>query len=536
MTQLTTWDLKITPAQFKHIYGDKLCPAIFTSKPSDEADLVGNYLASKLWRLNRLYTIVDKNGKRVPFRMNYAQHVVYAATLTHPRIIILKSRQQGISTFWLISYFDDALVFPDFNVGLMAQGQAEARTLLKRVGLAWTTFPEAYKDFLQVSLQRDNTEEQGFSNNSTLFIRTSFRSATLQRLHISEFGKIANKYPERAKETKTGTLQAISPGNTVVIESTGEGENEFKRMWDNAVEASSRASKSSGYAGKDFQPVFLSWLDDPDCTQQRPESVSETITKYFQKLEELSGKAITQEQRNFWIAQYRELGEAIYQEYPATPEEAFAKINDGSYYASLFTSHVIRLERLVKDLHDPNLPVHVSMDLGMSDTFTLTYFQRWGKEWRIVDEYANSGEGLAHYVTHMQDSPYTIGTVVCPHDIEVRELSSGKSRKYRLVELGVSNIVVVPKLSISDGIERVRELIPDLWVDERCTNSIGAFKNYSKDWNDQLEVWRNQPRHDKWSHYADGIRYMALSNVSSSAVIAQPRSRASSNVVDGLAL
>lgn len=535
---IQTWNLAITEEQFDEIYGTAVDKSIFLRDPVDDKDLVENFLTSKLWRLNNCYTIVDKRGERILFRMNYAQHIVYAASLQHARLIILKSRQQGISTFWLISFLDDGLIYPDFNIGMMAQGKSEASTLLKRVSLAWQEFPAMVAQMLGLRLIKDTTEEQGWTNNSYMFIRTSFRSATLQRLHISEFGKIAKNYPDRAKETKTGTLQAIAPGNTVVIESTAEGDNDFKKMWDSAVEAEAKVRRLGlpTFAGEDFKPVFLSWVNDPDCQADALEEPSLTQAKYFEEIEELLGITLTQKQKNFWISKYRTLGDEIYQEYPATPEEAFTKVNDGSYYGKLYQLHVIAKGRKLPRIYDPMLEVHVVMDLGMNDTFVLGYFQRYGKEWRIINEYTNSGEGLAHYVTHMQESGYTISTVYCPHDITVTELGTGKSRLAILWELGVTNTVVLPKLSIQAGIEQVREMLPNLWIDEKCTYSEGCLKNYSKEWDDKRETWKSTPLHDKWSHGADMIRYMAITNASGKTKNQRRREAREGNMVaDGMA-
>jgi hypothetical protein len=385
--------------------------------------------------------------------MNKSQHRVYSAFLKHRRLIILKSRQQGISTFWLIFYFDSAVFGDDLNIGLMAQGKAEASTLLKRVKLAWDELDEAIKSFLNISLGKNNTEEFSFSNGSTVFVRTSFRSATLQGLHISEYGKIANKYPERARETKTGTLQAIKPGLPVAIESTAEGKNDFKYMWERAED---QLVKGEEFAGKDFYPVFLSWLDDPDCVSSTPQTISKTQAEYFAKIEAELGCVITDEQKWFWVAQQRELGDDIYQEYPSTSEEAFTVTKDGSYYARLYRNLVMKRNREVSGLYDPNLDVQVALDLGMNDTFTLVFFQRYNEEFRIIDEYRNSGEGLEHYVEEMRSREYNIGTVYLPHDVKVRELSTGQSRLHRLRELGVRNYRVLPRIAVSDGIEAVR--------------------------------------------------------------------------------
>ena len=145
------WYLSITPEQFDEIYHNTPAMQIkhlFTTYPTSDKEFIEQYLPSKLWRLNNLYTIKDKEGNLIKFRMNLAQHKVYATYLKHPRIIILKSRQQGISTFWLINFFDDAITTPNLEVGLMAQGKDEASKLLERVKTAWRHLSQVLKIFL----------------------------------------------------------------------------------------------------------------------------------------------------------------------------------------------------------------------------------------------------------------------------------------------------------------------------------------------------------------------------------------------------
>lgn len=525
--------LRITEQQFKELYGDGINYRIFVELPKSDDDFVENYLASKLWRLNNLYTIINKDGDKVPFVMNYAQHYVYAKSLKHSRLVILKSRQQGISTFWLISYSDDVYFMDNINAGMMAQGLKEAGTLLKRAKMAWREFPKEIKEFLSLTKDSDNATEISFNNDSTMYLQTSFRSATLQRLHISEFGKIAAKTPERAKETRTGTLQAIKPGNTVVIESTAEGNNDFKYIWDTSVEA----MKKPQLAPKDFMPVFLPWINDPDCVSDVDEEIDSETADYFDELEAELGVKLTRQQKNFWIQQQRELGDHIYQEYPATPSEAFAKVKDGAYYSKLYLKHVVKKRREIKGLWDPNLEVYVVIDLGMNDTFVLVYFQRWRDEWRIIDEYHNSGEGLEHYVDHMFDTPYDIESVICPHDIKVRELGAykGRSRYDTLVALGVTNIVVNKRAPIEDGIQAVRNLVPDLYIDPKCKYIINCLKEYTKEYDEANEVWKNKPVHNQWSHGADAVRGMAVSGITRKGG-ALHETNVEASVVDGLAL
>ena len=199
--------IKLTKEQFKELYPDLIqLYERYTSAPKfgSEKEFEAKYLTSKLWRINNIYTIINKDGNAVTFEMNFAQHQVYSASRVHPRLIILKSRQQGISTLWLVSYFDDAVFKRNMNLGLMAQGSDEAATLLERTKFLWDKLSERVKTFINVGLVKDNSKEFSFTNDSKIFIRVSFRSATLQRLHISEFGK-ASVRAKRFRRNRRGT-------------------------------------------------------------------------------------------------------------------------------------------------------------------------------------------------------------------------------------------------------------------------------------------------------------------------------------------
>lgn len=529
------YGLTIDERTFNELYPDLEGYYSFFNNPppagiSDE-EFERRYLSNKLWRLNHCYTVIDKAGKAVQFRMNPSQHKVYAASRKHPRVCILKSRQQGISTFWLVSYFDDGIFCRLLNIGMMAQGVDEASTLLERTKFMWDMLSPAVKDFAGVTLDKDNSKEFTFSNGSTIFIRVSFRSTALQRLHVSEMGKIANAYPARAKEVKTGTLQALGRGNTGVIESTAEGMNMFKDIWDGAEVA----LYSGAMSEKDFYPVFLSWLEDPDCEESVDQVETSEATKYFKELEEkvtafrraqdpdMEPFKLSKRQRNFWIVQYRELGGDIYQEYPGTPEEAFTASKDGTYWGKQFQEVVVRGGNVREDVYDPNLQVDVYMDIGVEDYCVLTFKQWYRGEYRIIDEYFNQNYDLAHYMDEAMSRGYDVRSINFPHDVQVREYAGGntgagrrsRSRldiaREKVRDEGWSvQLNVVAKDSIANGIEAVRRVIPKLVIDKKCEYLIKCFQRYTKEWDPKLSAWKKTEVHDEWSHGAACLRYMAV--------------------------
>ena len=154
-------------------------------------------LSQKEWRMDNLYTIKDKDGIEKVFKRNRAQKKVNS--YAHNRTIILKTRQQGISTDKLLDNLDKCIFIPGFEAGIQSYGKNESKKLANRVKLAWDRFPEIIKQFVHISVVKMNSDEIEFSNGSILKIG-NFRGDTLQSLHVSELGKIARKFPEKAED------------------------------------------------------------------------------------------------------------------------------------------------------------------------------------------------------------------------------------------------------------------------------------------------------------------------------------------------
>ena len=544
------WTLDtITSEQYDEIYAGTSAMEVkhlFESEPESDDDAIANYFVSTLWRLNSgIYWIEDKEGNLIQFTMNWAQHMVYADLLRHPRLIILKSRQQGISTFFLIYALDLSLVNDNTKAGLMSQGLQESKTLKERLERAYDNFPEELLDFLDVQNTVRNSGEFAMNNDSKVYVATSFRSGTLQFLHISEFGKISAKHPEKAKETKSGSMQAIRGGLPVVIESTAEGRgNMFYTMW---VQADSHVGN---LAPKDFKTCFLSWVNDPDCAISVPQIIDSEAENYFDLLTveytNYFGVApiLTDEKKWWWVSQLREFNgdmDLMGQEYPGWPEEAFAATKDGTYYAKLFRKEVVARGQIVDDIYESKLPVDVAIDLGMNDMMVLVFFQTYNNEIRIIDEYHNSGEGIAHYVAKLKEKPYKYRMVYLPHDANVKELGTGKSREAIFRGMGVPVRRLPKTRSVANDIELVRKAIPYMWLDEKKATYIKlAMENYTKEWDDRLGVFKDKPFHDEFSHAADAVRYMVIAAWHKIKPRGMARDggtrRKVTNVVDGLAI
>ena len=79
-----------------------------------------------------------------------------------------------------------------------------------------------------------------------------------------------------------------------------------------------------------------------------------------------------------------------------------------------------------------------------------------------------------------------------------------------MLELAGLEITVVPKLSVPDGIQAVRQLLPRCWFDHKVKSGLDALRNYRRVFDEKRNVFYDTPLHDWCSHGADAFRYLAL--------------------------
>lgn len=183
---------------------------------------------------------------------------------------------------------------------------------------------------------------------------------------------------------------------------------------------------------------------------------------------------------------------------------------EGAYYRD----QLLRAEaegRITNVPYDELLPVHTWCDLGIGDSFAIGYFQVYGKEWRVIDYDEFDGESLGHAINIMKGKGYAYGVHHAPHDIEVRELGTGKSRLEIAASLGVK-YEVCPKMEVADGINAVRMRFSTLWFDKnKCDLLIKRLRRYHKEFDEKRGTYKDKPVHDMNSHAADMVRYWGIS-------------------------
>jgi len=188
-------------------------------------------------------------------------------------------------------------------------------------------------------------------------------------------------------------------------------------------------------------------------------------------------------------------------------------VAEGSYYGRLL-QRAEEEGRVGRVPAEPGLLVHTAWDLGVGDSTAVWFFQhlpagRLG-EWRFIDFYEASGEGLAHYAEVLARRGYRYGNHIAPHDIAVRELGTGKSRLEAARALGLS-FVTAPRLPVADGIEAARQVLEAAWFDrEKCGRGLACLWAYQREFDPARACFRTQPLHDWTSHGADAFRYAAV--------------------------
>lgn len=471
-------------------------------------------LADPEWRIfsGCLYKIMikgdgedDGDAYSVPFKPNRAQKR-FLKRLWH-RNIILKARQLGFTTLIAILWLDHALFNADQRCGIIAQDREAAEVIFRdKVRYAYNNLPEEIRE--RFPLKRDSATELLFEhNNSSIRVATSMRSGTIHRLHISEFGKICAKYPEKAKEVMTGSIPAVPTNGILVIESTAEGANgEFYEL--------SKRSETQHYAfarltARDYRFHFYAWWQEPNY---RMDSSQVDITpeqhEYFERIEQEAGTVIDRDQRAWYVAtqtaDFTGREERMWQEYPSTPTEAFQQSTEGHYLTKVL--QVVTKRGGICKVPVLDLPVYTFWDIGASDGCAIWFAQSLRGEDRFINYYEAHDEDLRHYVTHLQGLGYVFGKHFLPHDADHKRLGDyNRSTREQLQQLMPGqSFVIVPRITeLQTGINTLRKHMKSAWYDkDACAFGIERLRGYKKKYSTAMAKFIDEP--DKGNGCSEG--------------------------------
>ena len=297
-----------------------------------------------LWRLEHLYYIMTKDGRRALFKLNKAQRHFFENYLSkgYKKIAILKARQLGFTTLISLYFLDQVIFRPNSEALQIAHTLKDANEIFNRkIIYAIKNFNPYFRSILDMSQAKASRQQFSYPDGSVsaIGVSNSARSGTFSvGVHISELGKLAKLYQGRAEEIVTGTLPAIPVGGQAIIESTAEGASGlfydiFMPAWkirDTVTPALSKAH---------FKTAFYNWTWDTEEIEAAAydgiihvHEMEECEINWAEYQEE---NQLDDKQMNFYYLKYINANKDIdklHQEYPTHPMEAF--LSSGSPYFS----------------------------------------------------------------------------------------------------------------------------------------------------------------------------------------------------------
>lgn len=459
-------------------------------------------LKDPLWRLNHLYYIKDPFGNHVKFRMNWAQKEIYDTM--HNCEIVLKARQIGMTTFFSIMSLDKVLWEDNVQCGIIAHTLDDAQNIFNdKLKYAFDHLhPGVRQIFTPVG---DSAKELSFKHGSFVRVGTSLRSSTLQYLHISEFGKVCAKNPDKAREIVSGSLNTVHAGQSIWIESTAEGKEGY--FYDMCQEARKKDKDKLGVL--DFKFRFFPWHKHPEYSLYEQVEVNDTLTEYFAKLS-LDGINLSDPQKWWYAKKQALIREDMLREYPSTADEAFAASQDAYWYA-IQMQELYQAGHITNISYDRALPVHTASDLGQRDPMATWFFQitRSG-EINVIDYFEKDRFSIDNYAQMLNAKGYTYGKHFWPHDARASD-RAGVSYEQQAHKFDIIGIVLDQQKSVLAGINLVRSSLSKCWFDQtKCKQGLLALENYGKKWSNSIGGWTSDPNHNQFSHGADAFRYLCI--------------------------
>lgn len=475
---------------------------------SSEEQILREKLQDREWRLNNLYYIKNKQGKKVLFKMNWAQMRLYENRWYYN--VILKARQLGMTTFIMIYFLDACLFNSNHNAGVIAHTEKDAIKLFdEKIQYAYDNLPYWLRKLRPAD--QANARTMKFSNGSMITVGTSLRSGTFQKLLVSELGKLSAKFPERAKEVKTGALNTVEEGQQIWIESTAEGKTGL--FYDICTTAKKLLEAGKQLTKLEPRLHFFSWFDDPgyclDDEQTALTVITSDMEDYFKDYPHL-----TAGQKAWYANKKKTQGDDMTQEYPGTFDEAFEGSMKGAFYKEEMRT-LRRGGRITDVPYDRQYQVHTFWDLGQTrDLMTIWFYQYIENQHLFIDYHESNGQGWDFYANLLKEKGYNYGTHYFPHDGKKRIMGEQVFTTVQIAEqVGINPILVVGRTNSvwGDIQNHCKPLLPMCWFDEKnCAKGLEHLDNYKRKWDKTNSMYLQDHEHNEASHGADGWRTFAM--------------------------
>lgn len=199
------------------------------------------------------------------------------------------------------------------------------------------------------------------------------------------------------------------------------------------------------------------------------------------------------------------------EEYAQELECSFTAALVGAYYGKLMNK--LTDQGKIGDFpYDPAFPVDTFWDLGIGDSLTVWFRQKLHGRFRYIDYLETSGSSLPDVAKKIKEKPYAYGRHVLPWDAKARELGTGLTRQEILRNHDII-AEIQKRQAVDDRIQAARNILPMCEFNIPATDrGVECLRNYQKEWDNKLMMFKNKPKHDWSSHGADSFGYSALDN------------------------
>lgn len=188
---------------------------------------------------------------------------------------------------------------------------------------------------------------------------------------------------------------------------------------------------------------------------------------------------------------------------------------DAPVLGAFFAAEIQEAEqsgRVTSVPYDRAHPVITAWDLGHGDQTAIWFAQAVGAEIRLIDYYAETGQGIDHYINVVRQRGYSYGDTILPHDGEYHQLIAGdKTIAGILRNHGFSVTVNERTRDLMNDINVVRTTLNRCAFDEtKCADGLNALRSYHSEYDEDHRVLRPTPVHNWASHGADAFRALIM--------------------------
>ena len=190
--------------------------------------------------------------------------------------------------------------------------------------------------------------------------------------------------------------------------------------------------------------------------------------------------------------------------------DAYSSIEGQIYEHELKAA--INSHRICHLPYDPTLPVFTFWDIGISDYTVILFVQYCGKEVRVIDMIKDNNKSVKDYyipkiIEFGINKGYKYKRHSLPHDANAREKYNGISILDQ-VRASLNDVEVLPRVDIAAGLQQTKMMFANIWID-KSLELFDDLIHYRREWDGKLNMYKDSPLHDKYSHSADAFRYIS---------------------------